>query len=535
MSEINIKPEREYLHEIVAKIRSGIYAIPAFQREFVWRKEQVLELFDSIKSGYPIGSVLMWKPMQEPKLKSRNMLTDVLYDAEDTLPLYANAEKWQTNPDYFILDGRQRLSAFFGCISDFENKRDEFCLFYNLRVEEFVYLPKNSRKKTDKLIVPLNTLYDTFRLLEYLQEIMSQYTNVEEARTFINRARSLNSRLQSVQIAETMIENCALSEAGKVFSRINSTGTDISDVAMLQAVLYNSENSILLGERLNQVISTLGCYSFDSLKPDDILNCCYRYVRRKFFDSNLKNIKGIDFTPYLDDIDRDVRRTVEFLYQRCHVCNATLLPYRRQFYLLAGFFKEHQQPDEWQLEELERWFYYTTIQRSFLNSSLSVVRSQYDDFEQFICGKSRTPTNYEPIYLKEINWNFGFSLAAALSDFIVIIQAENYRRCKPSCPIDLVGHQCFPQTNRIMAAIPFFSVSDRSSFAEWITGKSVPTTEELKSMVLTPQLLLLIQNQTFDLYCSERQKLILSLVESKLSRIGIQVVKEQENAEDFGE
>lgn len=150
-------------------------------------------------------------------------------------------------------------------------------------------------------------------MLEYLQEIMSQYTNVEEARTFINRARSLNSRLQSVQIAETMIENCALSEAGKVFSRINSTGTDISDVAMLQAVLYNSENSILLGERLNQVISTLGCYSFDSLKPDDILNCCYRYVRRKFFDSNLKNIKGIDFTPYLDDIDRDVRRTVEFI------------------------------------------------------------------------------------------------------------------------------------------------------------------------------------------------------------------------------
>ena len=32
MAEINIKPEREYLHEIVSKIKKGIYGVPSFQR-----------------------------------------------------------------------------------------------------------------------------------------------------------------------------------------------------------------------------------------------------------------------------------------------------------------------------------------------------------------------------------------------------------------------------------------------------------------------------------------------------------------------
>lgn len=524
MSEINIKPEREYLHEIVTKIKNGVYAIPAFQREFVWKKEQVLDLFDSIKCGYPIGSILMWEPMLEPKLKSRNLLTDELYEASDKCPTYAVAEKWQETPDYFILDGRQRLSAFFGCVSDFDNKREEFCLYYDLQGENFVYLSKNSRRKAGNLIVPLSIIYDTFHLLEYLQEIMSLYSdNINKAKMYVERARSLNSRLQSAQIAETMIENCALSEAGKVFSRINSTGTDISDAAMLQAVLYNSENSILLGERLDQIISTLGCYNFNTLKPDDILNCCYRYIGRKFYDSNIKNTQGLDFTSHLNQIDADIHRTVEFLYNRCYVCNTSVLPYRRQFYLLAGFFKEHQQPEESQLKELERWFYYTTLQRSFLNSSLSVVRTQYAEFEKFISGQSCSPMTYEPVSLREINWSYGFNLASALTDFIIMIQAEQYHKYNKNRGLNLNGHQSYAQTNKLIATIPFFSTDARILFTSWIDGTSDPQIENLESMVLTPHLLSLIQNQNYEQYSKEREKILLALVEKKLLELEIPI------------
>ncbi len=48
MARISIKPEREYLREIATKLEEGTYAIPAFQRDYVWKKNQILDLFDSI-------------------------------------------------------------------------------------------------------------------------------------------------------------------------------------------------------------------------------------------------------------------------------------------------------------------------------------------------------------------------------------------------------------------------------------------------------------------------------------------------------
>src|SRR5437870_43293 len=46
----------------VAKILTGIhnseYVLPAIQREFVWKTEQIRRLFDSLMRGYPIGAFL---------------------------------------------------------------------------------------------------------------------------------------------------------------------------------------------------------------------------------------------------------------------------------------------------------------------------------------------------------------------------------------------------------------------------------------------------------------------------------------------
>lgn len=37
------------------------YFLPAIQREFVWKQEQIVQLFDSILRGYPISSFLFWE------------------------------------------------------------------------------------------------------------------------------------------------------------------------------------------------------------------------------------------------------------------------------------------------------------------------------------------------------------------------------------------------------------------------------------------------------------------------------------------
>jgi uncharacterized protein with ParB-like and HNH nuclease domain len=45
---------------LVQQAVNGDIAIPEFQREYVWTKDQVRDLLDSLIKGYPIGSFLIW-------------------------------------------------------------------------------------------------------------------------------------------------------------------------------------------------------------------------------------------------------------------------------------------------------------------------------------------------------------------------------------------------------------------------------------------------------------------------------------------
>jgi Protein of unknown function DUF262 len=61
--KIEVKPST--LSNLVADVSSGRYRIPQFQREFVWNKAKVRELFDSIYHEYPIGSFFLWDAERE--------------------------------------------------------------------------------------------------------------------------------------------------------------------------------------------------------------------------------------------------------------------------------------------------------------------------------------------------------------------------------------------------------------------------------------------------------------------------------------
>src|SRR5205814_9286273 len=46
-----------------------LYFLPAIQREFVWKPEQIRRLFDSIMRKYPISSFLFWELTAESRKK----------------------------------------------------------------------------------------------------------------------------------------------------------------------------------------------------------------------------------------------------------------------------------------------------------------------------------------------------------------------------------------------------------------------------------------------------------------------------------
>ena len=86
------------------------YVLPAIQREFVWKPEQICRLLDSLMQGFPVGSFLFWKI--EPSTAENFRFFDFVreYHQRDS-PHCPPLGKAPDGPVTAILDGQQRLTA----------------------------------------------------------------------------------------------------------------------------------------------------------------------------------------------------------------------------------------------------------------------------------------------------------------------------------------------------------------------------------------------------------------------------------------
>lgn len=394
---ISIKADREYLREIFQKIERGEYAVPVFQRDFVWKPSQMINLFDSILRGYPIGSLVLWNSSDVHQ--SKHILTDQIINVP--------------TPDYYILDGRQRLTTLYGVLSPNEEKSPVFKLFFNLEKQTFEF----SQKEVPWL-VPVSVVYDTFSLLDWMSNLPNEVRNEEKLRSYILNAKNLNSLLQEYIVSEILISQCDLSEAGVVFSRINSTGTRIESLDMLQAVKYKGDNSALISSYVQQIQRRLEALDFQGLNAKDILNCCFWYTDRKYYDSRIESLDKENLEEIFPKVEGALVRAIIFLRDHCGVLSLKLLPYTKQLLALVWVFKDNAETDAWRLFELKRWFFYTTYTQMFMNGALQHIRNIHNRLEAFILHKSDTAWDYEE--LSRPSFGFRFSGKSAQARFMAL-------------------------------------------------------------------------------------------------------------------
>ena len=55
-----VVPEVIFLGKLVERVAAGKIRVPRFQRGFVWRQPDLNALLDSVRRGFPIGSILVW-------------------------------------------------------------------------------------------------------------------------------------------------------------------------------------------------------------------------------------------------------------------------------------------------------------------------------------------------------------------------------------------------------------------------------------------------------------------------------------------
>ena len=99
------------IKETLDSIASHEYVLPAIQREFVWRPEQVCNLFDSLMQGYPFGEFMFWRVAPENSGQYRWYDFVREYHQRDN-PHCPELGPVNDKPLTAVLDGQQRLTAF---------------------------------------------------------------------------------------------------------------------------------------------------------------------------------------------------------------------------------------------------------------------------------------------------------------------------------------------------------------------------------------------------------------------------------------
>ena len=98
------------IKDTLNQIQRNDLVLPAIQREFVWRPDQICRLFDSLMQGYPFGTFLYWQvnPENSDKFKFYDFVLN--YHQKNnrhnpTLPMMSDRKLTA------VLDGQQRLTA----------------------------------------------------------------------------------------------------------------------------------------------------------------------------------------------------------------------------------------------------------------------------------------------------------------------------------------------------------------------------------------------------------------------------------------
>ena len=109
---------------ILNHIDSGHMALPTFQRGYVWNRDQVRELMDSLYRRHPVGSLLVWITPSD-NVNHRG--------SQDLAPGVVQ----------LLLDGQQRITSLYGIIRGespafFDGDAKAFTgLHFHLQNEEF--------------------------------------------------------------------------------------------------------------------------------------------------------------------------------------------------------------------------------------------------------------------------------------------------------------------------------------------------------------------------------------------------------------
>ncbi|MGB6688355.1 MAG: DUF262 domain-containing protein [Terracidiphilus sp.] len=205
------------ISDILSHIDSGYMALPEFQRGYVWNREQVRALFDSLYRRHPIGGLLVW-------------VTDS-NEAE-----YRGDGSLAPGMVKLLLDGQQRITSLYGVMRGkapkfFDGNSSTFTdLMFHLESEKFEFYQKQ-KMQDDLCWVDLTQVYKKgyAAIDDYVKKMATDPSKAAKIGTYSSRlSRILGVVDVGLHIEEITGDDKGIDVVVDIFNRVNSGGTKLS-------------------------------------------------------------------------------------------------------------------------------------------------------------------------------------------------------------------------------------------------------------------------------------------------------------------
>jgi len=212
---------------ILEKIDENQLFVPAFQREYVWKREDAKKLIDSLIKEYPAGTILTWETANPPELKGPHEYNE------------------QQGAVKLILDGQQRVTTLYmlitGNIPSYYQEQEithpTRGLYVNVESLELSYYLETKMGNNPAW----QNITDVFKGKVSAFDLQSIYAKTGKELT-IDELRILNNNINAITRIkdrdfpeQTIPVKATIREAIDIFYIVNASGVNLTDAELALA------------------------------------------------------------------------------------------------------------------------------------------------------------------------------------------------------------------------------------------------------------------------------------------------------------
>lgn len=269
--------DQSTIADFVDRVNKGEIILPAMQRDFVWKKEKIYDLFESLMRLYPIGTFICWQVDNSylDQYAFNSFIKD--YDESCEYNKKQRVKSQSNGPQKYlaVLDGQQRITSLvMGLIGSYtektkKRKADEsyiyqkciLCIDVLYKQKElsdplykFQFIPETQANNFDNTVcsywVPVREVLGKKLLFSSIINPLKSKVP-DDLQTLVSDAYGPLEQLRTVLTQENTIyyytaKDKNLSEVVEIFIRVNSQGKPLeaSDLILSSATTHISQDDI---------------------------------------------------------------------------------------------------------------------------------------------------------------------------------------------------------------------------------------------------------------------------------------------------